>query len=33
MAGAAQTGADFYLHIRVIIGLVAGMSITLSLAG
>lgn len=33
MAGAAQTGADFYLHVRVIIGLVVGMSITRSLAG
>lgn len=28
-----NTGAEFYLHVRVIIGLVVGMSITRSLAG
>lgn len=29
----AGAGAEFYLHVRVIIGLVVGMSITRSLAG
>ncbi|WP_312166443.1 hypothetical protein [Phenylobacterium sp.] len=33
MATPAHTGADFYLHVRVIIGLVIGLSITRSLAG